>query len=163
MVAVLREEPHFEVPARASDPDRFTDGNTARLMLAGRIAALPAILTIDNGSEPVPSSVTVYLVNEHGPMRKRRPPITLCVLNRDGMTVNGLSLRDRRHLAERGWGILHHDRVQVPHPRNAGEVEVCWTILQHAHSSLLNISISLPASHHALHGDLPRFSRTTLQ
>lgn len=163
MVAVLREEPHFEVPARTLDSSLPADGNPARLMLADRISGLPGIRTVDNGTEALPTSVTVYLDSDHGPARKRQPPITLCVISRDGMTVYGLGLRDRRHLAMRGWGRLSHDRVQVFLPRNETEVDVCWAILQHAHCCLLNISARSPGSRHTAQGELPRFSRTTLQ
>lgn len=163
MVAVLREEPHFEVPPRLHQCGAPADGNPARLLLADRIARLPRIRTVDNGPEALPTSVTVFVENDHAPARKRHPPMTLCVISREGMTVHGLSLRDRRHLVMRGWGEMLNDRVQVFLPRNPAEVDVCWTILQHAHCFLLDISARLPGSRQAKHGDLPRFSRTTLQ
>ena len=163
MVAVLREEPHFCVPARHAGPADWADGNQARLLLAGRIAGLSGIRTVDNGSDPVPSSVSVFVVNEHGPARKRTAPRTLCVLSRDGITVNGLNLREQRHLMAQGWATLQRDRIQVPYPRTATEVEVCWAILQHAHCSLLDVSARSPRSRQGGYGELPRFSRTTLQ
>ena len=163
MVAVLRDEPHFDVPARACDAQLSPDSNPARLMLAARIADLPSIRTVDNDPESLPSSVTVFLEDNHGPARKRTPPVTLCVISRDGLSVHGLSLRDRRHLAAQGWGTVSHERVHIHLPRDEREVDVCWTILQHAHCSLLNISARSPGSRHAFYRELPRFSRTTHQ
>ena len=163
MVAVLRDEPHFEVPPRARDAGLPHDSNQARILLAGRIAELPGIRAVDNGPESLPSSVTVFLENEHGPARKRMPPLPLCVISRDGLSVHGLSLCDRQHLATQGWGRLSHERVQVFMPRDEQEVDVCWTILQHAHCSLLNISAKSPGTRHASYRALPSFSRTTHQ
>ncbi len=163
MVAVLMEQPHFEVPARIRDERSPADGHEARLLLADRIAGLPNIRTVDNGPEALPSSVTVYLSNEHGPARKRTPPVTLCVIRRDGLTLHGLGPEERRHLLSRGWGTVDRDRLQLFLPRDEQEVEVCWMILQHAHCALLNLSASSPGLRHAFHGGLPKFSRTTLQ
>jgi hypothetical protein len=162
MVAVFRDEPHFAVPLRARVSGLSHDSNQARLELAGRIAELPGIHTVDNSPESLPSSVTVFLDGDHVPARKRTPPRTLCVISRDGLCVHGLSLRDRRHLASQGWGTLAQERVQIYMPRNEDEVDVCWTILRHAHCSLLNISARAPGSRHAFYRELPRFSRTTL-
>jgi len=163
MVAVLRDEPHFEVPPRACDAGLPHDSNQARILLADRIAELPGIRTVDNGPESLPSSVTVFLESEHGPARKRMPPLPLCVISRDGLSVHGLSLRDRQHLAAQGWGTLSHERVRLFMPRDEHEVDVCWTILQHAHCSLLNISARAPGTRHVSSRALPSFSRTTLQ
>ncbi|HEX5787730.1 MAG TPA: hypothetical protein VFY03_06090 [Woeseiaceae bacterium] len=162
MVAVLRVEPHFEVPARSPEKSAAAEG-PARLALADRISSLSGIRTVENGSDTLPSSVTVYLANEHGPARKRTPPVTLCVISRDGLTIHGLSLHERRHLVMRGWGVLDHHRVRIFLPRYEEEVDVCWRILQHAHCSLLNVSARSPGTRRAIVGNLPRFSRTTLQ
>lgn len=163
MVAVLRDEPHFEVPPRARQPGLPHDSNQARILLAERIAELPGIRTVDNGPESLPSSVTVFLERDRRPARKRRPPLPLCVISRDGLSVHGLSLRDRQHLATQGWGTLSHERVRVFMPRDEHEVDVCWTILQHAHCSLLNISAGSPGTRQIFDRALPSFSRTTLQ
>ncbi len=163
MVAVLMEQPHFEVPARMRDERSPADGHEARLLLADRIAGLPYIRTVDNEPEALPSSVTVYLSNEQGPARKRTPPVTLCVIRRDGLTIHGLGPEDRRHLLARGWGTVNRDRLQLFLPRDEQEVDVCWTILQYAHFALLNPSASSPGVRHAAYGSLPKFSRTTLQ
>lgn len=162
MVAVFRDEPHFAVPLRAHGQTVPHDSNQARLELAGRIAELPGIRTVDNSPESLPSSVTVFLDDDHAPARKRTPPRTLCVISRDGLSVHGLCLRDRQHLASQGWGTLVQERVHIYMPRDEDEVDVCWTILRHAHCSLLNISARAPGSRHAFDRDLPRFSRTTL-
>lgn len=163
MVAVLMEQPHFEVPARIRDGGSFSDDQQARLLLAEKIAALPSIHTVEEGAEALPSSVAVYLDQGRGPPRKRTPPLTLCVIRRSGLTVYGLGLPDRRHLVTRGWGEPDHDRVRVYLPRDEREVDVCWTILQHAHCALLNPSARSSGARHRFDGDLPRFSRTTLQ
>lgn len=161
MVAVPRVEPHFEVPVRSPGKCAATEG-AARLELADRIASLAGIHTVDDGTD-MPSSVTVFLVNEHGPARKRTAPVTLCIISRDGLAVHGLSLHERRHVALRGWGVLERGHVRIYLPREPDEVDVCWRILLHAHCALLNFSARSPASRHAFAGELPRFSRTTLQ
>jgi hypothetical protein len=163
MVAVLMEQPHFEVPARIRDEGSFADSHHARLLLADRIAGMPCIRTVEDGANALPSSVAVYLDLGQAPLRKRTPPVTLCVIRRDGLTVYGLDLEDRRHLVTRGWGRAERDRVRMFLPRDEREVDVCWTILKHAHSALLNPSARSTGARHRFDGDLPRFSRTTLQ
>jgi hypothetical protein len=163
MVAVLMEQPHFEVPARIRDEGSFADSHHARLLLADRIAGMACIRTVEVGADALPSSVAVYLDRGHAPARKRMPPLALCVIRRDGLTVYGLGLEDRRHLVTRGWGAAERDGVRMFLPRDEGEVDVCWTVLQHAHSALLNPSARSTGARHRFDGDLPRFSRTTLQ
>jgi hypothetical protein len=163
MVAVLMEQPRFEVPARIRDEGSFADSHHAGLLLADRIAAMPCIRTVENGGEALPSSVAVYLDEGRAPARKRMPPVTLCVIRRNDLTVYGLDLEDRRHLVTRGWGEAEHDRVRMFLPRDEREVDILWTILQHAHCALLNPSARSTVARHRVNGDLPRFSRTTLQ
>jgi hypothetical protein len=163
MVAVLMEQPHFEVPARIRDEGLPADSQHAGLLLADRIAGMPCIRTVEKGAKALPSSVAVYLDGSHAPVRKQMPPITLCVIRRNDLTVYGLHLEERRHLVTRGWGHAEHDRVRMFLPRDEREVDICWTILQHAHFALMNPSARSTVARHRFNGDLPRFSRTTLQ
>ncbi len=163
MVAVLKDPPDFLLPRRPDASRGPADTAAARMALADRIADLPGILAVDNGIDPLPVSVSVYLRNDHAPRRLRAPRMVLCDISRDGIRVHGLDLPARRSVLASGWGTESGDHVQVFLPRDDDEVDVCWAILARAHRSLMDISARLPAARQVTHRDLPRFSRTTLQ
>jgi hypothetical protein len=163
MVALLQENSQFQLPTRIRSKLAATDGSLARLALADRIAELPGIRTVENGSQALPSGVGVFLQDQSGSIRKQLPPRLLCDISRDGIRVHGLSDPDRKRILSRGWGSLLHDSVLIFLPRDDAELEVCWSILQHAYSCLNTVSARPPSMRRAGFGELPRFSRTTLQ
>ncbi len=163
MAAVLQEPLRFQLPARLRNKHCATDGGLSRLTLTDRLAALPGIRTVENTSGTLPCSVTLYLSRQGSGLRKQLPPRILCEISADAVTVYGLSNRDRHQVLSRGWGSLGQDRVQMFLPRDEAELEVCWRILQHAYCSILDFSARPPSMRYPNFGELPRFSRTTLQ
>lgn len=95
---------------------------------------------------------------------------TVCSVGNDGITVFGLGPTDRWQVLSRGWGSLHRQAVRLYAPRDEQELEVCWTIVRHAAGSSEPVQEAAPgrtarlaARVTAWPGELPRFSRTTLQ
>lgn len=162
MAAVLEEPVRFQLPARLRKPSAAED-SLPRLALADRISALPGIRTVENGSGTLPCGVTVYLTRQGRALRKQLPPRILCEISKDGVSIYGLCNRDRHQVLSRGWGKLEQDRVRMFLPRDDAEMEVCWRILQRAYCSILDLSARSPSMRYPTFGELPRFSRTTLQ
>ncbi|HNP37203.1 MAG TPA: hypothetical protein PKK10_15240 [Woeseiaceae bacterium] len=163
MISLPEDNTRFQLPTRIRTKRTPADSYLVRLTLADRIATLPGIEAVENGSTTLPCSITIHLVTDATASRKQTPPRMLCRLSKDGISVHGLSNRDRHLVLSRGWGSLSADSVLVHLPRDDEELEVCWTILQHAYNSLLNFSDCSRTPEIAAFGELPRFSRTTLQ
>lgn len=163
MVAVALESTHFLLPVRIRSKKASADALAARLALAERLADLPDIKTVEDTTGTVPWSVEVHLQVPAVSIFRQPRTVLFCCMSRDGIGVHGLSDRDRYQVLSRGWGKLARDGVLLYHPRDAGELDVCWDVLQRARRSLIQSSAqSSPARSVAWAGDLPRFSRTTL-
>ncbi|MDH3533875.1 MAG: hypothetical protein OEO82_13160 [Gammaproteobacteria bacterium] len=155
-----RERDRFLLPARVRSRKPPTDGFSSRLALADRIADLAGICAIEQESDTVPYSVDVYLGEQTRTVRNGRAPVLLCSISREGIEIQGLGDWDKYQVLCKGWGKLHRDRVSIYLPRDNGELEVCWSILQRAYRFLTKASDLAPSPRTIASWDLPRFSRT---
>lgn len=163
MASLLQDEMKFQLPARIRGQCVSQEGCLARLLLADRIAELPGIETVENDPARLPSSITIHLVSDTAQARKQKPPVLFCRISKEGINLQGLSDRDRYQVLARGWGTLAQDNVLVYLPQDKHELEVCWSILQHAYNTLLGMPLKSSPRQNAAISELPQFSRTTLQ
>lgn len=152
----------LNLPTRIRAKSAGPDSLRARLELADRIATLPGASTEDHDAT-VPRSVDVFLRPGGEPSRRRLVEFLLCTINSDGIWVYGLDDRDRHQILLRRWGRLQANGVLLFLPRDDEELEVCWMILQRAYRRLDQFSTKACSGSAAWSGDLPRFSRTSLQ
>lgn len=160
MLSAARERGRFVLPARVRSGKTPADDFSSRLALADRIAELPGIRTIEQESGTLPCRVDVYLGEHTGAVRKEQAPLLLCSISREGIEIQGLSDWDKYQVLCKAWGKLHRDRVLIYLPRDSGELEICWSILQHAYRFLIKASDLAPSPRTIASWDLPRFSRT---
>ena len=112
----------------------------------------------------LPVRIEMHLQIPAASLRERQPAPLFCSIHHDGIGVHGLTDRDRYQVLVRGWGRLARDSVFLYMPRDAGELEVCWEILQRAYRSLIQSSAQNSLMRRSAWSDnLQRFSRTTLQ
>jgi len=163
MAATLCETGRFSLPARVRTRKPTQVDFSSRLALADRIADLPGIHTVEHIDGSLPCSVDVYLSGPDGPARKPTTSTLLCNISREGICVQGLADWDKYQVLCRGWGKLQQNRVLIHLPRDSGELEVCWTILERAFDSLTKPMEPRVAIKKQSRLDLPRFSRTTHQ
>jgi hypothetical protein len=163
MASLLQNEMKFQLPARIRSKHASQEGCLARLLLADRIAELPGIETVENDPARLPCSITIHLIGDNTRARKQKPPVLFCRISKDGINLQGLSDRDRYQVLARGWGMLAQDSVLVYLPQDEHELEVCWSILQHAYHALLGLLLNSSPRQNVAAGELPQFSRTTLQ
>jgi len=152
---------HF--PARIRAKRASANDFSSRMALADRIADLPNVHTLEEGSDTLPCRVSVYLQIPCRSLRKEHQTVFLCSIGKEGIAINGLGEWDRHQVLCRGWGKLDHEHVLMFMPRDFDELEICWEFLQRAHSSLLHALAEAPMVHITPSRYLPRFSRTTLQ
>ena len=158
-----RELDHYHLPARIRAGRAPEDGFSCRLALADRIAGLPGVQTVEEGSGTLPCRVEVFLRATARSARREHEAFLLCTIGLDGIGIYGLNEWDRHQVLRGGWGKLHRDHVHMYLPRNYEELEVCWSILQRAYRYLSDVSAQGRPARKALPWDLPRFSRTALQ
>jgi len=162
MATAADELTRFNLPVRIRTGKANADSIAARLALADRIADLAGTITEDHDAT-LPCSVDVYLRAPLISIRKRVPDLLLCNIGSDGVRVHGLDDWDRHQVVVRGWGRLLRDGVLLFMPRDTEELEVCWSLLLRAYRSLTDCSAKARPARTMWDGDLPRFSRTTLQ
>ena len=150
------------LPTRIRAKSAGPDSLRARLELADLIAALPGVSTEDHAAT-VPRSVDVFLRMPCASARGPSPEVLLCTISSDGIWVYGLNDGDRHQILLRRWGRLQANGVLLFLPRDDEELEVCWMILQRAYRRLDEFSTRARSGRAAWSGDLPRFSRTSLQ
>jgi hypothetical protein len=162
MATAAHDLTRLTLPTRIRAKKAGPDGLSARLELADRIAALPGVSTEDHDAT-VPRSVDVFLRARGESSRKQWPEVLLCTINSDGIWIYGLDDGDRHQILLRRWGRLQASGVLLFLPRDDEELEVCWMILQRAYRRLDQFSTQARPGRAAWKGDLPRFSRTSLQ
>lgn len=163
MATPASELERFRLPTRIRARQASDDLFSAEALLADRIASLPGIQTVAGGSATLPRGVDVYLQMADPAARTQSLPTLLCTIGEDGLELYGLQDRDRHRIVASGWGRLQGKSVMVHLPRDKQELEVCWDILQHAYRSFFQPSAFAPRLRPVTLGQLPRFSRTTLQ
>ncbi len=134
------------------------------MALIDRIADLPGIETVECNDETIPRRVKIYLSHQPSirPL-KQKPATMLCSLDRNGVFLNGLDRWERYQVLSTGWGKLVERDVCVCLPRDTGELEVVWRIVQQAYDRLTEPMIPEAGSLVISTWDRPRFSRTSLQ
>ncbi|HSG58971.1 MAG TPA: hypothetical protein VLA06_05540 [Woeseiaceae bacterium] len=158
------ESTQFHLPVRIRSRRASADDLNIRLALAEHLSELPELTTVEAADATVPWSVDMYLQIRAPSPRERQPAPLFCRINHNGIGVHGLIDRDRYQVLVRGWGRLARDSVILYMPRDVGELDVCWEILQRAYRSLIQSSAQdSPMRRSAWSDKLPRFSRTTLQ
>jgi hypothetical protein len=158
------ESTPFQLPVRIRSRKSSADMLASRIALAERLSAFPDLTVLETSDPTVPWSVNVYLQLSGTVAIRERPAMQMCSFEPEGIRVHGLSDRDRYQVLARGWGRLTRSSVVLHPPRDAGEMDVCWEILQRAYRSLLQSSAHPSPARSAARIDyLPRFSRTTLQ
>jgi hypothetical protein len=158
------ESTQFHLPVRIRSRRASAADLDIRLALAEHLSDLPELTAAEAADTTVPWSVDMYLQTPAASPCERRPASLFCSVRHDGIGVHGLSDRDRYQVLARGWGRLARDSVILYMPRDVGELEVCWEILQRAYRSLIQSSVrNSPMRRSAWSDNLPRFSRTTLQ
>lgn len=164
MPAIARQTPRFSLPKRIRAGQPSWNDGALRAALADRLGALAGAELIADNDDTVSRDVHVYVDPVTRVLRSRGRPMPLCTISADEIRVYGLSDWDRHQVLAHGWGKLMPDGVLLHPPGNAHEFDVCWRIIQHAYTTVMEISAqSQPAKRTAWTGDLPRFSRTTLQ
>ena len=164
MAVLARDISRSRLPARIRVKSAPDDSIASRLALADRIAQLPGIETVEDRWDSTLRSVDVFLRRQPVSLRKQWPPTRLCSISVKGISVYGLSDPDRHQVLSRGWGRLAQDGVLMFLPRDEAELDVCWDVLQRAYHSLIQASAqTAPVRTIVWGGNLPRFSRTTLQ
>ena len=164
MATPAREFAPFPVPERAPVRHDPGDGLATRLMLAERIAELENIKTIETAGHTLPRSVDVYVQPPVVSLRRQRPAALLCTISHDAIVVCGLDTIFRSRVIERGWGTGGPGGTRLLMPRDLDELRLCWQIIQHAYERLVAATAAAaPQRVNAWPGNLPRFSRTTLQ
>ena len=153
----------FQLPARIRASKPGSEMLKQRLPVVDRIAELPGIEVVEYDGDTLPRQTNVYL---HGVCARRsiRNPrsLLLCDVGVGGIAVCGLDNWAKHQVVMRGWGRLVNDRVLLHLPRDDNEIEICWSILRQAYSSLFDPSACSPANKRST-WDMPKYSRTTLQ
>lgn len=162
MASAARDLGRLRLPNRIRAKPAGPDSLSARLQLADRIAGLPGVCAEDH-DVTLPCSVEVFLSTTTEPSRRRDPDILLCTISNEGIWVYGLNDWDRHQILLHRWGKLRSSGVVLYLPRDGDELEICWRILQRAHRHLADLSNRNRSLQAASNGDLPRFSRTSLQ
>jgi hypothetical protein len=154
----------FQLPVRIRSRKVPADALGLRLALSRHLSELPDLTVIESPDATVPWSMDAYLRLSDLAAGEREFEPPFCSLDEDGISVHGLSDRDRYQVLARGWGRLTRRSVVLHPPRDAGELEVCWEILQRAYRSLIQSSARSSSMRSIARVDnLPSFSRTTLQ
>lgn len=162
MATAARDLTRLRLPNRIQTKPAGPDSLSARLQLADRIADLPGVRAEDHDAT-LPCSVEVFLSKAADPSRRRDPDILLCTISNEGIWVYGLDDWDRHQILLHRWGKLRSSGVLLYLPRDGDELEICWLILQRAHRRLADLSNRNRSLQAPGNGDLPRFSRTSLQ
>ena len=165
MASTAREATRLRLPPRARRAGKSgQDSIPPRLALAARIAELANIETVEVQGDAMSFAVEVYLRQPEPTLRKQLAPLLLCRIDPAVIEVHGLDVRDRHHLLSRRWGRLHGTTVQLHQPRSEEELEACWFFIKRAYMRLVEaISNSRKGRATNWPGDLPKFSRTSLQ
>lgn len=156
----------LRLPARIRVRPSPGDGDSAEwhLALADRIASLPGLKSVVSGEltdDELPTGgIGLSFDDPAGP---GAGPRLLFRFTREGLAVYGLADWDRHQVLRSGWGRLKHDHVLLHLPRDAGELDVCWRVVEHAFTVFSARPAGLGPARAASPWDLPRFSRTSLQ
>ena len=163
MAVPAKERPRFVLPTRIRIKHAPGESLWARLALADRIAQLPGVQTVEPDVPGLPVCVDIMISRSNTSSRKCCPPQLLCSISRDGIAVYGLQSWDKHQVLSRGWGQLKKDHVLLRLPRDEGELDVCWDILQRANHTLLEVLAGAKPVRIAWNDDLPKMSRTNLR
>jgi hypothetical protein len=164
MMKITKRAARLKLPARIRNRRKTSGDFSARMALIDRIAELRGIETVECNDETVPRRVEICLRQEStDPVLKRKPAPTLCRLDCNGVTVNGLSRWEKYQVLANGWGRLIDNQVCVHLPRDHKELDIVWRIIRQAYDRLLDTSTSEPGSAGISTRNFPRFSRTSLQ
>ena len=163
MTITSSESARFALPIRIrSKPGRGT-GDGAQARLAGRIAALPGVQTIEDTVAQPPCIVGIYRRPSPLNLRRHPPPaVRFCRISASGVMVEGLSDFERYQALARGWGRLDSRSILLFLPRDDDEFEVCCYILRQAYRSISRPPAMIPSAARPPLPELPEFSRTTL-
>ncbi len=154
----------FKLPARIRGKRDTSDDLEARMALIDRIADLPGIETVERNYDTFPGRVDIYLrPDTSSRLLAREPARLLCGLDRNGVSVSGLSRWERYQVLANGWGKLIDDQVCVYLPRDHKEVEIVWSVIRRAYERMFGPPTPESGSVVISTWDLPRFSRTSLQ
>lgn len=152
----------FALPTRIRKKPGREPGSAAQVQLIERIAALPYVRTLEHSDGTGLITACVYLRPDRLQARQRSSALLLCRVSHTGISVEGLSDPQRHLVLCRGWGRLEQHRIQLYLPRDEGELEVCWSILYRAYTSIIDTPERLRTAPCVLFDDLPKPSRTSL-
>jgi hypothetical protein len=129
--------------------------------LAARVAGLPNVRMLGHGGNGGSLTACIYL--EHEPTRRTHAaPILLGRFGPAGISVEGLNDAERYQVLSTGWGRLEQHRVRLFPPRDEADAEVCWAILRHAYTTIINAPERSHVAPRVLFDDLPKPSRPSL-
>jgi hypothetical protein len=154
----------FQLPVRIRSRKASADALGLRLALTRRLSELPEVTVIESSDATVPWSMDAHLRLPALGAGEPQTGTPVCSIHEDGIGICGLSDRDRYQVLVRGWGRLTRKSVVLHLPRDVGELDICWQILQRAYRSLIQSSARSSTMRPVPRVDsLPSFSRTTLQ
>jgi hypothetical protein len=156
------DQADFRLPPRIRSKPGPEPVDSARFMLAERIADLPFVQTVEDDFGVLPGTVGAFLKLDVTSIRQREPAVLFCRISHSGISVEGLTDAERHQVLSRGWGQLENRRVRLFMPRNDDELEICWGILYRAYHSIINTPVRSATMPRANVVDLPEISRTSL-
>jgi hypothetical protein len=133
------DQADFRLPPRIRSKPGPEPVDSARFMLAERIADLPFVQTVEDDFGVLPGTVGAFLKLDVTSIRQREPAVLFCRISHSGISVEGLTDAER------------HD-----------DLEICWGILYRAYHSIINTPVRSATMPRANVVDLPEISRTSL-
>lgn len=162
MAASAIEEAEFRLPPRIRSKTGPEQTDSARFVIARRIADLPFVHIVDDDFEAPSGTVDVVVQRDITSIRQCQSDVLFCRIGDSGISVEGLTDPERHQVLSRGWGQLENRRVRLFMPRDGDELEICWGILYRAYRSIINTPARSAAMPRAYAVDLPEISRTSL-
>ena len=162
MSSLVTDRARFRLPVRIRSKRAPDIGYSARFKLTDRISVLPFVQTVEESTDSLPATVHVVLQPDAAAVGKRPSPRRWCSIGRDGITIRGLCDADRYRVISRGWGRLNGNDVQLHLPKDDDELEVCWSIVYRAYSSMIDPPAGSLVEPRPQKRELPEHSRTIL-
>jgi hypothetical protein len=152
----------FRLPARTGSKLGQHAGSAAHFELVERIAELPHVQIVEQIGSHGQITACVNLQTDQRPARRQSPPAFYCAVSPTGIIVDGLSESEQLEVVDQDWGTREGHRIQLSLPRDDAELEVCWSILHRAYTSIINAPERLRKRRKCSFDRLPKPSRTTL-
>ena len=157
----VSDENRFCLPARIRTRLVPEPIRPASFDLAERLAGLPFAEAIE-GTYASAAAVSIFLHPTGSQDASHSTSALLCRISSAGISVEGLSDRERHQVLSKGWGRLENRRIRLYTPRDDEELDVCWTILGRAYDSILSAPASASTAPRASVAELPEYSYTCL-